>query len=139
MTKEDIKELIYNAELDYSNINIQNGRVNGHITVLVNEEEFKELSNIPYFYLDEFELDINKYYTESLEVTLLKENQKCTFYDVEFQFRKGAAWMIDITKMTVEELEEFVCFLRDTHEIIDELNEKYDQDETLKDLYHTNP
>ncbi len=91
MTKEDIKELIYNAELDYSNINIQNGRVNGHITVLVNEEEFKELSNIPYFYLDEFELDINKYYTESLEVTLLKENQKCTFYDVEFQFRKGAA------------------------------------------------
>ncbi len=47
--------------------------------------------------------------------------------------------MIDITKMTVEELEEFVCFLRDTHEIIDELNEKYDQDETLKDLYHTNP
>ena len=86
MTKEDIKELIYNAELDYSNINIRNGRVKGHITVLVNDEEFKELSNIPYFYLDEFELDINKYYTESLEVTLFNENQKCTFYDVEFKF-----------------------------------------------------
>ena len=27
MTKEEIKELIYNAELDYTNINIQNGKV----------------------------------------------------------------------------------------------------------------
>ena len=27
MTKEEIKELIYNAELDYSNINIKDGRV----------------------------------------------------------------------------------------------------------------
>ena len=49
MTKEDIKELIYNADLDYSNINIKDGRVKGYITVLVNDEEFKELSNIPYF------------------------------------------------------------------------------------------
>ena len=47
--------------------------------------------------------------------------------------------MIDITKMSIEELDEFVTFLKDSHEIINELNEKYDQDETLKDLYHENP
>ena len=47
--------------------------------------------------------------------------------------------MIDITKMTLEELEEFVSFLRDSHEIIDELNERYDQEQILKDLYHENP
>ena len=75
MTKEEIKELIYNAELDYTNINIKDGRVKGYITVLVNEEEFKELSDIPYFYLDEFELDINRYY-ESAGLTLLNENVK---------------------------------------------------------------
>ena len=90
MTKEEIKELIYNAELDYTNINIQNGKVKGYITVLVNEEEFKELSDIPYFYLDEFELDINRYY-ESAGLTLLNENVKEIFPDVEFQFRKEAA------------------------------------------------
>ena len=90
MTKEEIKELIYNAELDYTNINIQNGKVKGYITVLVNEEEFKELSDIPYFYLDEFELDINRYY-ESAGLTLLNENVKEVFPDVEFQFRKEAA------------------------------------------------
>ena len=90
MTKEEIKELIYNAELDYSNINIKDGRVKGYITVLVNEEEFKELSDIPYFYLDEFELDINRYY-ESAGLTLLNENVKEVFPDVEFQFRKEAA------------------------------------------------
>ena len=90
MTKEEIKELIYNAELDYSNINIKDGRVKGYITVLVNEEEFKELSDIPYFYLDEFELDINRYY-ESAGLTLLNENVKEIFPDVEFQFRKEAA------------------------------------------------
>ena len=138
MTKEEIKELIYNAELDYTNINIKDGRVKGYITVLVNEEEFKELSDIPYFYLDEFELDINRYY-ESAGLTLLNENVKEVFPDVEFQLRKGAAWMIDITKMSIEELDEFVNFLKDSHEIINELNEKYDQDETLKDLYHENP
>ena len=87
MTKEEIKELIYNAELDYTNINIQNGKVKGYITVLVNDEEFKELSDIPYFYLDEFELDINRYY-ESAGLTLLNENVKEVFPDVEFQFRK---------------------------------------------------
>ena len=94
MTKEEIKELIYNADLDYSNINIKDGRAKGYITVLVNDEEFKELSDIPYFYLDEFELDINKYYTESLKVTLLNEKEKEIFPDVEFQFstsRKEAA------------------------------------------------
>ena len=90
MTKEEIKELIYNAELDYTNINIQNGKVKGYITVLVNDEEFKELSDIPYFYLDEFELDINRYY-ESAGLTLLNENVKEIFPDVEFQFRKEAA------------------------------------------------
>ena len=90
MTKEEIKELIYNAELDYTNINIKDGRVKGYITVLVNEEEFKELSDIPYFYLDEFELDINRYY-ESAGLTLLNENVKEVFPDVEFQFRKEAA------------------------------------------------
>ena len=90
MTKEEIKELIYNAELDYTNINIKDGRVKGYITVLVNEEEFKELSDIPYFYLDEFELDINRYY-ESAGLTLLNENVKEIFPDVEFQFRKEAA------------------------------------------------
>ena len=138
MTPEEIKELIYNADLDYSNINIKDGRAKGYITVLVNEEELKELSDIPYFYLDEFELDINRYY-ESAGLTLLNENVKEVFPDVEFQFRKGAAWMIDITKMSIEELDEFVNFLKDSHEIINELNEKYDQDETLKDLYHENP
>ena len=90
MTKEEIKELIYNAELDYTNINIKDGRVKGYITVLVNDEEFKELSDIPYFYLDEFELDINRYY-ESAGLTLLNENVKEVFPDVEFQFRKEAA------------------------------------------------
>ena len=34
---------------------------------------------------------------------------------------------IDITKMSINELEEFVQFLRDTHEIINELNENYEQ------------
>ena len=90
MTKEEIKELIYNAELDYTNINIQNGKVKGYITVLVNEEEFEELSDIPYFYLDEYEIDINEYY-KSAGLTLLNENVKEIFPDVEFQFRKEAA------------------------------------------------
>ena len=90
MTKEEIKELIYNAELDYTNINKKDGRIKGYITVLVNDEEFKELSDIPYFYLDEFELDINRYY-ESAGLTLLNENVKEVFPDVEFQFRKETA------------------------------------------------
>ena len=90
MTKEEIKELIYNAELDYTNINIKDGKVKGYITVLVNDEEFKELSDIPYFYLDEYEIDINEYY-KSAGVTLLNENVKEIFPDVEFQFRKEVA------------------------------------------------
>ena len=88
--KEFIEELIYNADLDYSNINIKDVRVKGYITVLVNEEEFKELSDIPYFYLDEYEIDINEYY-KSAGLTLLNENVKEIFPDVEFQFRKEAA------------------------------------------------
>ena len=90
MTKEEIKELIYNAELDYTNINIKDGRIKGYITVLVNDEEFKELSDIPYFYLDEYEIDINEYY-KSAGLTLLNENVKESFPDVEFQFRKEVA------------------------------------------------
>ena len=90
MNYEEIKELIYNAELDYSSLDIKDGRTKGYITVFVNDEEFKELSDIPYFYLDEFELDINRYY-ESAGLTLLNENVKEVFPDVEFQFRKEAA------------------------------------------------
>lgn len=88
MTQEEIRELIYNAELDYSNLNIKDGRAKGYITVLVDEQELRELKNTPYFYLDSFEIDINEYYRESLGVTLLPENEKCVFYDVEFQFRE---------------------------------------------------
>ena len=91
MTPEEIKEIIYNADLDYSNLNIKDGRAKGYITVLVNEEEFKELSDIPYFYLDSFEIDKKKYYKESLGVLLASDDENYTFYDVEFQFRKEAA------------------------------------------------
>ena len=87
MTPEEIKELIYNAELDYTNINIKDGRVKGYITVLINEEEFKELSEIPYFYLDEYEIDKKKYYKESLGVILASEDENLIFSDVEFQFK----------------------------------------------------
>ena len=87
MTKEEIKELIYNAELDYTNINIQNGRVKGYITVLVNDEELQELSDTPYFYLDSYEIDKAKYYKESLGVILASEDENLTFSDVEFQFK----------------------------------------------------
>ena len=90
MTKEEIKELIYNAELDYTNINIKDGRAKGYITVLVDEEELQELSNTPYFYLDSFEIDINKY-NKSAGLTLLNENAKEVFPDVEFQFKKEIA------------------------------------------------
>ena len=90
MNYEEIKELISNAELDYSTLNIKDSRAKGYITVMVNEEEFQELSNIPYFYLDEYEIDINEYY-KSAGVTLLNENVKEVFPDVEFQFRKGVA------------------------------------------------
>lgn len=95
MTKEEIKELIYNTDLDYSNLNIKDGRAKGYITVLVDEQELRELKNTPYFYLDSFEIDKEKYYKESLDLTLLSEDENYTFYDVEFQFReeirKGAA------------------------------------------------
>ena len=86
MTKEEIKEIIYNSTLDYSELNIKDGRAKGYITVLVDEDELKELENIPYFYLDSYEIDINKYY-KSAGLTLLNENEKCTFHDVEFQFK----------------------------------------------------
>ena len=91
MTKEEIKELIYNADLDYSTLNIKDGRTKGYITVMVDEEELKELSDIPYFYLDSYEIDKAKYYKESLGVILASEDENYTFYDVEFQFRKEAA------------------------------------------------
>ena len=86
MNYEEIKELIYNADLDYSTLNIKDGRTKGYITVLVDEEELQELSDTPYFYLDSFEIDINKY-TESVGAILLNENERCTFHDVEFQFK----------------------------------------------------
>ena len=91
MTKEEIKELIYNAELDYTNINIKDGRAKGYITVMVDDEELQELSDTPYFYLDEYEIDKKKYYKESLGVILASEDENYTFNDVEFQFRKEVA------------------------------------------------
>ena len=140
MTKEEIKELIYNAELDYTNINIKDGRVKGYITVLVNEEEFKELSDIPYFYLDEYEIDINEYY-KSAGLTLLNENVKEIFPDVEFQFRKEAAWMLSYEE-ALKELE----IIKKQAEIliiaVDEFSkdvDEWEQEEILKDLYHENP
>lgn len=51
MTPEEIKEIIYNAEHDYSTLNMKEGRTKGYITVLVNEEEFKELSRYTLFLL----------------------------------------------------------------------------------------
>ena len=97
MKKEEIKEIIGNPQCykhDFSNLKIVNGMLKGHVTILISEkdskdftaEELAELENMPCFYLDEFELDINKYYEESLEATLLNENEKYTFYDVEFKF-----------------------------------------------------
>ena len=87
MTPEDIKELIYNAELDYSSLDIKDGRTKGYITVLVDEEELQELSDTPYFYLDSFEIDKKKYYKESLGVILTSKDENYTFHDVEFQFK----------------------------------------------------
>ena len=87
MNYEEIKELIYNAELDYTNINIKDGRAKGYITVMVDEEELQELSDTPYFYLDEYEIDKKKYYKESLGVILASEDENLIFSDVEFQFK----------------------------------------------------
>ena len=87
MNYEEIKELISNAELDYSTINIKDGRAKGYITVLVDEEELQELSDTPYFYLDSFEIDKKKYYKESLGVILTSKDENYTFHDVEFQFK----------------------------------------------------
>ncbi|MCP1226642.1 hypothetical protein [Sebaldella sp. S0638] len=87
MTPEDIKELIYNADLDYSTLNIKDGRAKGYITVMVNEEELKELSDTPYFYLDSYEIDKEKYYKESIGVILASGDENLIFNDVEFQFK----------------------------------------------------
>ena len=87
MTPEEIKELIYNADLDYTNINIKDGRAKGYITVMVDDEELQELSDTPYFYLDEYEIDKKKYYKESLGVILASEDENLIFSDVEFQFK----------------------------------------------------
>ena len=87
MNYEEIKELIYNAELDYTNINIKDGRAEGYITVMVDDEELQELSDTPYFYLDEYEIDKKKYYKESLGVILASEDENLIFSDVEFQFK----------------------------------------------------
>ena len=87
MTPEDIKEIIYNADLDYSTLNIKDGRAKGYITVMVDDEELQELSDTPYFYLDSYEIDKAKYYKESLGVILASEDENLTFSDVEFQFK----------------------------------------------------
>ena len=92
MTPEEIKEIIYNAELDYTNINIKDGRAKGYITVMVDDEELQELSDTPYFYLDEYEIDKKKYYKESLGVILASEDENLTFSDVVFQFRKEVSY-----------------------------------------------
>ena len=92
MNYEEIKELIYNADLDYSTLNIKDGRAKGYITVMVDEEELQELSDIPYFYLDSFEVDKEKYYKESLGVILASEDENLTFSDVVFQFRKEVSY-----------------------------------------------
>ena len=93
MTPEEIKELIYNSPLNYENLNISDGRLKGYITVLIDKEsltaeEIGDLTTLKYFYLDSFEIDINKYYTESLKLTKLNENQLIEYSDVEFQFKK---------------------------------------------------
>ena len=87
MNYEEIKELIYNADLDYSTLNIKDGRAKGYITVMVDDEELQELSDTPYFYLDEYEIDKKKYYKESLGVILTSKDENYTFHDVEFQFK----------------------------------------------------
>ena len=87
MNYEEIKELIYNADLDYSTLNIKDGRAKGYITVMVDDEELQELSDTPYFYLDEYEIDKKKYYKESLGVILASEDENLIFSDVEFQFK----------------------------------------------------
>jgi hypothetical protein len=91
MNYEEIKEIIYNSNLDYSNLSIQNGTAKGYITVLIDEtdftnEEIKELINMPYFYLDHFEVDINKYYKEALKVERLNKNELIEYSDIEFKF-----------------------------------------------------
>ncbi|MCP1226605.1 hypothetical protein [Sebaldella sp. S0638] len=87
MTPKDIKELIYNSNLDYSNLNIKDGRTKGYITVLVDDQELQELKNTPYFYLDSYEINKKKYYKESLGVILTSKDENYTFHDVEFQFK----------------------------------------------------
>ena len=87
MNYEEIKELISNAELDYSTLNIKDGRAKGYITVMVDDEELQELSDTPYFYLDEYEIDKKKYYKESLGVILTSKDENYTFHYVEFQFK----------------------------------------------------
>ena len=41
---------------------------------------------------------------------------------------------IDITKMSINELEEFVQFLRDTHEIIEESQNKWESERSAEKL-----
>ena len=47
--------------------------------------------------------------------------------------------MIDITKMSLEELAELVSFLKDSVEIMKEDTDRWEQEQVLKDLYHENP
>lgn len=46
---------------------------------------------------------------------------------------------LDITKMTKEELENFISALRGSAEDLKVSNDKWEQEETLKNIYHENP
>ena len=46
---------------------------------------------------------------------------------------------LDITTMTPEQLENFISALRGSAEDLKESNDKWEQEETLKSLYHENP
>lgn len=46
---------------------------------------------------------------------------------------------LDITTMTKEELENFISALRGSAEDLKESNDKWEQEEILKDLFHENP
>ena len=46
---------------------------------------------------------------------------------------------LDITKMTQEQLESFTNAIRCSVEDLKESNDKWEQEETLKNIYHENP
>ena len=46
---------------------------------------------------------------------------------------------LDITTMTKEELENFISALRGSAEDLKKSNDEWEQEETLKNIYHENP